>query len=154
MCGWHSHFRHSDKRHSQHCLEDIFHKVVQERLSLGGYVEWNDHDVASISWDLGNGFGRLCLRLRRRRRTCGDSVGVEPEALEWVPKAARVQMVQGYVRASGVHALDGEFFREKRLEVLIDVVGWGDEKGGANGAGWAGIVGVFASRRGPGGEGF
>ena len=97
-------------------LEDIFHKVVQERLSLGGYVEWNDHDVASISWDLRNRFGRLCRRLRRRlrRRACGDSVGVEPEALKWVPKDARVQMVQGYVRASGVHALDGEFSREKR----------------------------------------
>ena len=89
---------------------------------------------------------------------CGDDVGVEPRAgteLERVPKNARVQMVQGYVRAFGVHALDGEFSREKRLEVLIDVVGWGDEKGGVDGDGWAGVVvGVFASRRGTGGEGF
>ena len=94
------------------------------------------------------------MRCRRRRlgRAGGDFVGVEPRALEWVPK--NFAGVQGDVRAFGVHALDGEFSREKRLEVLIDVVGWGDEKGGVDGDGWAGVVGVFASRRGPGGEGF
>ena len=45
-------------------------------------------------------------------------------------------MIQGYVRAFGVHALDGEVPGEKRLEVLFDVEGWSDEKGGVDGDGW------------------
>lgn len=30
---------------------------TREATWLGGYVKWNDHGVASISWDLRNGFG-------------------------------------------------------------------------------------------------